>query len=253
MTFVKQELTCINRPWYLRPAWLIFFAWVYGTVQCLPIFYTSNFIPLDYNNSTIYYCSTTHGQSLVGTIYLVASVLLGFVIPLAVLTISYRKIIKVISTRNRRLSATVGSISNPAITNAKLLEKSRRRVLRVLVIVVICFVVCWLPFALYFGLLVQHLREFPNVMDPVRLITYGLGISNSVCNPFIYFFNVCGKSYRSMKSRFLEVLGSRQRLSSQRVVTRSLSLRSTCVTKQGKQVEELDVNSLSVVRLNIDE
>ena len=64
MTFVKQELTCINRSWYLRPAWLIFFAWVYGTVQCLPIFYTSNFIPLDYNNSTIYYCSTTHGQSL---------------------------------------------------------------------------------------------------------------------------------------------------------------------------------------------
>ena len=145
---------------------------------------------------------------LEGTIYLVASVLLGFVIPLALLTISYRKIIKVISTRNRRLSATVGSISNPTITNSKLLEKSRRRVLRVLVIVVICFVVCWLPFALYFGLLVQHLREFPNVMDPVSLITYGLGISNSVFNPFIYFFNVCGKSCRSMRRRFLEVLGS---------------------------------------------
>ena len=232
MTFVKQELTCINRPWYLRPAWLIVFAWVYGTVQCLPIFYTSDFIRLDYNNSTIYYCSTTQGQSLEGTIYLVASVLLGFVIPLAVLTISYRKIIKVISTRNRRLAASAGDISSPKITNAKLLEKSRRRVLRVLVIVVICFVVCWLPFALYFGLLVQHLREFPNVMDPVRLITYGLGISNSVCNPFIYFFNVCGKSYRSMKSRFLEVLGRRERLSSQRVVTRSLSSRSACITKQ---------------------
>ena len=245
MTFVKQELTCINRPWYLRPAWLIVFAWVYGTVQCLPIFYTSNFIPLDYNNSTIYYCSTTHGQSLVGTIYLVASVLLGFVIPLAVLTISYRKVIKVISTRSRRLAASAGDISSPKITNAKLLEKSRRRVLRVLVIVVICFVVCWLPFALYFGLLVQHLREFPNVMDPVRLITYGLGISNSVCNPFIYFFNVCGKSYRSMKSRFLEVLGRRERLSSQRVVTRSLSSRFAYVTKQEKEVEELEL--LSVV------
>ena len=58
-----------------QASWLIFFAWIYGTVQCFPIFYTSNFIPLDYNNTTIYYCSTTHGQSLVGTIYLVASVL----------------------------------------------------------------------------------------------------------------------------------------------------------------------------------
>ena len=202
MTFVKQELTCINRPWYLRPGWLIVFAWVYGTVQCLPIFHTSKIIPLN-NNSAIYYCSTTKGQSLEGTIYLVASVLLGFVIPLAVLTISYRKVIKVISTRSRRLAASAGDISSPKITNAKLLEKSRRRVLRVLVIVVICFVVCWLPFALYFGLLMQHLRKLPNVKDPVRLITYGLGISNSVFNPFIYFFNVCGKSYRSMKSKFL--------------------------------------------------
>ncbi|CAH3175424.1 unnamed protein product, partial [Porites lobata] len=240
MTFVKQELTCINRAWYLRPVWLIFFAWVYGTVQCLPIFYTSNFIPLDYNNSTIYYCSTTQGQSLVGKIYLVASVLLGFVIPLAVLTISYRRIIKVISTRNRRLSATVGSTSNPTITNAKLLEKSRRRVLRVLVIVVICFVICWLPFAVYFGLLVQHLREFPNVMDLVSLITYGLGISNSVFNPFIYFFNVCGKSCRSMRSRFLEVMGSsRERTSLESVGTSSTCSRAACVAEQDKDVVEL--------------
>ena len=252
MTFVKQELTCINRPWYLRPAWLIVFAWVYGTVQCLPIFYTSNFIPLDYNNSTIHYCSTTHGQSLVGTIYLVASVLLGFVIPLAVLTISYRRIIKVISTRNRRLSATAGD-KNPKITNAKLLEKSRRRVLRMLVMVVICFVVCWLPFAVYFGLLVQHLREFPNVMDLVSLITYGLGISNSVFNPFIYFFNVCGKSCRSMRSRFLEVMGSsRERTSLESVGTSSTCSRAACVAEQDKDVVELDVNSPSPVRSDID-
>ena len=61
--------------WYLRPGWLITFAWIYGTVWCLLIFYASNFIPLDYNNSIIYYCSTTHGQSVEGTIYLVASVL----------------------------------------------------------------------------------------------------------------------------------------------------------------------------------
>ena len=252
MKFVKQELTCINRAWYLRPAWLIIFAWVYGTVQCLPIFYTSNFIPLDYNNSTIYYCSTTQGQSLVGTIYLVASVLLGFVIPLAVLTKSYRRIIKVISTRDRRLSANVGNISIPTITNTKLLEKSRRRVLRVLVIVVVCFVVCWLPFAFYFGLLVKHLREFPNVMDPVILITYGLGISNSVCNPFIYFFNVCGKSFRSARSRFLEVMGSSRKRTSLESEGSSTSLRTSRVAEQGKDVVELEVNSPSPVRSNID-
>ena len=129
-----------------------------------------------------------------------------------VLTISYFKVVRTIWTRNTRLLLSVGdSGSNTKIANAELLKRIRQRVVRVLVIVVICYVVCWLPFAIYHGFLEQHLKEAPNPMDAVRLITYGLGIMNSICNPFIYFFNVGGKSFRSMYQRFLEVMGGRAR------------------------------------------
>ena len=131
MTFVKQELSCTQRAWYLRPTWLILFAWLYGISQTLPVFHSADVIPIDHKNSTIYYCTTTQGHSLSGRIYLLASVLLGFAIPLAVLTISYYRVIRVAWTRDRRLSCSVDTESNTTITNAKALatfkEKSSSR------------------------------------------------------------------------------------------------------------------------------
>ena len=211
LTFARQEFTCSQRSWYLKPPWLIFFAWVYGTGQNLPIFHSVDVIPINITNSSIYYCTSTQGSSSIGRIYLTASLLLGFVIPLATMIISYVRIMRVIWTRNRRLSSSADNKSCNAISNAKLLERSRKRVLRVLLIVVICFVTCWLPFAVYHGILERHLKEPPNPMDAVRLITYGVGLANSMCNPFIYYFNVGGKSCRSMKEGFIEVVGGRGR------------------------------------------
>ena len=209
MTFARQEFTCSQRSWYLKPPWLIFFAWVYGTGQNLPIFHSVDVIPINITNGTIYYCSTTQGNTSSTRIQLVASLLLGFVIPLATMIISYVCIMRVIWTRNRRLSSSVNLESGNTITNAKLLDRSRKKVLRVLLIVVICFITCWLPFAIYHGILERYLKEPPNPMDAVRLITYGVGLVNSMCNPFIYYFNVGGKSCRSMKKGFIEVLGGR--------------------------------------------
>ncbi|XP_073241106.1 prolactin-releasing peptide receptor-like [Porites lutea] len=209
LTFVKQELSCSQRSWYLRPSWLILFAWVYGTAQTLPVFHSADVVPIDFKNSTIYYCTTTQGHSLSRRIYLAASVLLGFIIPLATMSVSYYRVIRVVWTRNRRLSTAGSPTSNATITNENLLLRSRKRVLRVLLIVVVCFVICWLPFAVYHGILEQHLKKSPNPMDTVRLIAYGLGLANSICNPFIYYFNVGGKSFCSMKRSFLEVMGGK--------------------------------------------
>lgn len=209
LTFVKQELSCAQRSWYFRPSWLILFAWVYGTAQTLPVFHSADVVPIDFKNSTIYYCTTTQGHSLSTRIYLAASVLLGFIIPLATMSVSYYRVIRVVWTRNRRLSTAGSPTSNATITNGNLLLRSRKRVLRVLLIVVVCFVICWLPFAVYHGILEQHIKKSPNPMDTVRLIAYGLGLANSICNPFIYYFNVGGKSFRSMKRSFLEVMGGK--------------------------------------------
>ena len=236
LTFVNQEFTCSQRAWYLRPHWLIFFAWGYGTSQNLPVFHTAHVVPIAFENSSIYYCTTTQGSTLLGRVYLIASVLLGFVIPLATMVVSYYRVIRVVWTRNRRLSSSVDPESYANITNAKVLERSRKRVLRVLLIVVICFVTCWLPFGLYHGILERYLKEPPNPMDAVRLITYGVGLANSTCNPFIYYFNVGGKCHRSMKRRFVEIIERRARTSSQTLQRRASPSSYNC-SVQGEMME----------------
>ena len=229
MTFVKQEFTCSQRSWYLKPVWLTLFAWVYCTPQAVPIFHSADVVAINFQNSTVYYCTTTQGGTVSGRIFLLASLLLGFVVPLAVMIVSYCRVIRVISTRNTRLSTSVSPESNAVITNAKLLEQSRKRVLRALVVVVICFVICWLPFAVYHGILERYLREPPNPNDVVRLITYGVGLANSMCNPFIYSFNVGGRSGRSFKRRFMEMMGGRSIKISPQTAARSANNSTSAV------------------------
>lgn len=195
----------------------MFFAWVYSTIESLPVVYTVDFVSLNITKSTVrYYCTTTQGKTLSGKIVLGASLLLGFIIPIVTMITSYYRVIRVVWTRETRLSSAVAPESNATVTNRKLLERSRKRVLRALLTVVICFVVCWLPFAVYHVILEQHLREPPNPIDAIRLITYSMGLANSMCNPFIYYFNFAGKSLRTMKRRFMEIMGRRNnRISSQ--------------------------------------
>lgn len=49
------------------------------------------------------------------------------------------------------------------------------------------------------------ISSFPNPMDSVRLILYGLGLANSTCNPFIYFFNVGGKRTEGTQDLYLAI------------------------------------------------
>lgn len=237
---MKQEFTCSQRSWYLKPLWLTLFAWVYGVSQNLPVFHSADVIPVSFQNTTVFYCTTTQGKRLSGRIYLMASVLLGFVIPLTTMVISYYRIIKVVWTRKRRLSSSLGPECDATITNARLLKRSRKRVLRVLLTVVICFVVCWLPFTVYHGILERYFKEPPNPMDAVRLGTYGVGLANSMCNPFIYYFNVGGKSVRSVQRRFAEVMGGRAR-------TRSISVQdmNSCHSRSAYDCE----NSGNIIEL----
>lgn len=57
---------------------------------------------------------------------------------------------------------------------------------------------------IYCGFLEKTLRGFPNPMDGTRLALYGLGLLNSMCNPFIYFFNVGGKRNDALKDLYLQ-------------------------------------------------
>lgn len=82
---------------------------------------------------------------------------------------------------------------------------------RVLLTVVLIFLICWAPFVIYYGFIERKLRGFPNPMDGARLAMYGLGLANSMCNPFIYFFNVGGKRTDAVRDLYLELSAGRKR------------------------------------------
>lgn len=51
-------------------------------------------------------------------------------------------------------------------------------------------------------------------MDGARLGMYGLGLASSMCNPFIYFFNIAGKRTDAVRELNLEISNRRKRSSS---------------------------------------
>ncbi|KAK3721605.1 hypothetical protein QZH41_000141 [Actinostola sp. cb2023] len=103
------------------------------------------------------------------------------------MSVLYYRVARVVWTRQRKLSVHSSMTINDS--SSKIMNSSRRRVTRMLLIVVVVFFLCWMPFVVYSGFLEERLKGFPNPMDAVRLGLYGLGLFNSICNPFIYYFN----------------------------------------------------------------
>lgn len=171
-----------------RPNWLLSFAWLYSTLQFLPTFYFSSLVPIDITNSTrVYYCTPIPNKSQSGKIYLILLFFASFIVPVSTMSVLYYRVARVVWDRKKRLS--VVSVTSQNVQNSKIMEGSRKKVVRMLLIVVAVFFICWTPFVVYSGFLEQRLKGFPNPMDAVRLGLYGLGLSNSICNPFIYYFN----------------------------------------------------------------
>ena len=188
LSLARPILSKAPRKRVFRPNWLISFAWLYSTVQFLPTFYFSSLVPIDLTNTTqVYYCTPIPNKSFSGKIYLVLLFLASFVVPVSTMSVLYYRVARVVWNRKKELSLI--SASSPSVQSSKIMEGSRKKVIRMLLIVVAVFLICWTPFVMYSGFLEERLKGFPNPMDAVRLGLYGLGLFNSICNPFIYYFN----------------------------------------------------------------
>lgn len=103
------------------------------------------------------------------------------------MSVLYYKVARAVWNRTKHLSTA--ALMKQSDSSLKIIDNSRKRVTRMLLMVVMVFFLCWTPFVLYSGFLESRLKSFPNPMDAVRLGLYGLGLFNSICNPFIYYFN----------------------------------------------------------------
>ncbi|XP_033213177.1 tachykinin-like peptides receptor 99D [Belonocnema kinseyi] len=80
-------------------------------------------------------------------------------------------------------SQSIGEATQRQLDNIK----SKRRVVKMMIVVVVIFAVCWLPFHVYFILTsyVPEITTGPYVQE-IYLAIYWLAMSNSMYNPIIY-------------------------------------------------------------------
>lgn len=170
--------------------------WVLAALLSLPGFLSSSFVPQDSSQAV---CAEFHDPLSADTWRLATRILrhtLGFLVPLLIMVPCY--------------GVTVGRIKR--IRG----ERQRRRAMRVIVLVVAAFLLCWAPYhtavmvdTFFRTKLVQYQCPARSAVDWAVFVTQSLGLLHSCVNPLLYAFG--GEKFRK---RLLEVVRRRRRSTS---------------------------------------
>ncbi|KAL3278805.1 hypothetical protein HHI36_016328 [Cryptolaemus montrouzieri] len=158
--------------------------WVVGVIIGLPswLFYkTYHFSISDTEERIICFSEWPDGmtnESLMEYSYNVAFLFITYVVPIGSMTYTYARIGKELWG-----SQSIGECTQRQMENIK----SKRRVVKMMMVVVIIFAVCWLPYHLYF-IVTSYFPEITNApyIQETYLAIYWLAMSNSMYNPMIY-------------------------------------------------------------------
>ncbi|XP_045213882.2 QRFP-like peptide receptor [Mercenaria mercenaria] len=103
-----------------------------------------------------------------------------YVLPVSVMTFAYGKMANVLWVRTQ--------IGEP-LTQTQLGDKrelQKRNIIRMLIVIVLCYIICWLPFfAVHIVIL---FCEFTNTVRIIQAFALLFGYSNAFVNALIYFF-----------------------------------------------------------------
>ncbi|XP_022240173.1 tachykinin-like peptides receptor 86C [Limulus polyphemus] len=101
-----------------------------------------------------------------------------------------------------------GKTIGEATERHKKVNKSKKKVVRMLIVIVLIFAICWLPYHVFF-LYTYHYPEtaYTDYIQPLFLSFYWLAMSNSVYNPVIYYW-----ANKRFKQYFQSVLCCRKNL-----------------------------------------
>ncbi|CDI97005.1 tachykinin peptides receptor 99D [Echinococcus multilocularis] len=112
-----------------------------------------------------------------GIAYDVALFILMYILPLTILFATYIPItVKLWSDRG------LGEVTRAQIEGIK----SKRRVVKMLIAVMVIFAICWLPYQLFFLTLHAPIDHEHPSLPVIFICCYGLAMSNSMYNPIVY-------------------------------------------------------------------
>ncbi|XP_070543237.1 somatostatin receptor type 2-like [Ptychodera flava] len=184
--------------------------WVLSGVVCLPLWIYSGMLIDQYTNATV--CTLTWTESVHSTFILYAFTL-GYVIPLLIISTCYISIIRLISKNKQP--------GEPGLS-----KRGSRRVAVLVIMAVLTFAFCWLPFYVMQIKFAFFPGPYTKAAAIATLVSMCLSYSNSALNPIVYTFVgrnfkesigrlVCCKGDMPRKAQSAYLSSSRNKLSRQ--------------------------------------
>ncbi|XP_002739034.1 somatostatin receptor type 2-like [Saccoglossus kowalevskii] len=166
--------------------------WVLSALVCLPLWMYTKSDVSRYDNNTV--CLLDWPEEVAKS-FLIYAFLLGYVLPLIIISCCYFIIVKQILTSKQ-----------PGGNTSGVNRKGSRRVAMLVIVAVVTFAVCWLPFyatQLHFAF---FLEGFPSMAAMIsNYASICLSYGNSVINPIIYTF--VGRNFKTNILRLLRCQG----------------------------------------------
>ncbi|KAI8521279.1 Substance-K receptor [Branchiostoma belcheri] len=149
--------------------------WLCAATVNVPLCVYSHFYTFTYGEEEWSVCRFQWPNDNVQFWYDVGLMIVNYFMPLLVMAVAYTIV---------GFTLWAGKIPGEATQRHVEQMKAKRRVVKMMVIVVVTFCVCWLPYHVYF-LIDSSYKEWKHIQQ-VYLAVFWLAMSNSMYNPFIY-------------------------------------------------------------------
>lgn len=189
--------------------------WLIATASCIPILLIYEVEKFEYPPYDPYYYCNLIDKPKNGPILTIGFFIFGFALPLSIIATLYLIIFKYVRdtennlNRNNNIKDIERNLKKKNTDKDKERVKKSQRIGRILGIVVLVFVVCWLPLHVFL-LYVNFSKNISlNIyFNLTLLITHACAYSNSAVNPIVY--NFVSRDFRdAFKNIFYDPLQSK--------------------------------------------
>ncbi|GMT24791.1 hypothetical protein PFISCL1PPCAC_16088 [Pristionchus fissidentatus] len=216
---------------------LVVFIWLFALLVSLPhgIFHEVHEFPIG-EGKTVAQCIPTVAETHWWKIYNIYLVIIQFFIPMIILDTAYTMIACQIYSSTHQLNER-SNLNGPPPQNVI----ANRQLMKMLMIVVLCFTLCWAPLETYLALneVYGEVNEW-RCINVFFFFSHWLAMSNSCLNPIIYwFFNA---KYKREFTRIFKCMRHR-RLDNDTTMKFDTELESHVVESKNKSMNINDLPS----------